>query len=668
MATDTPTANPPMTDAPKTPGPVPLDTCLSGYGISCGLAVHLTDDCSIVVGSGTVLTKEGWVLHVAEKRFRYYVIPDAKTPDRYELAEKLTDSKKEDSLKNQFRKDTPERNFLDDKIVVLELDDQRQASFWLRSRTALVLEDQLDKTLQQLSQPENPSRSWGIFARHKPTVHYDLADIEKVLRPVLQLPDVVLPRFGYKTLAYIDQNLRNDFDDPTTKLVRLDNLRNPFFAVSGYESVFWEYKAILDDSIPELARALETLHRLFGPLLTHKSPDNLKKFRQVLLHKWQVFLEEGRHLFYIQCYYDWLSDLLKAYDELRQALCAFDAECRCAQPEKPDYTARQIRLGPVLGGQTTYKPLIFRDYFHQPFTTDHNEKRLLEIKCLHWRLMTMIWTFDLPFLRLEKNVLIDEGYLVPAEEFKDSSDYWERAFNTPDHKATFADLPIQFTPGRLPYEPLGGQAIPYYFPLDTDSPYSVHRYWDFAATYNNRIDRHHSYNASRDADSYTDQPEIRFPLLYHLREWPYFRVEGHLGKSLTRQVPTDNNTFSDVFITDDYYEVIQKYNLGLEVIAIDVDDAVSPNEINGVFPLSTLTKTGPATAQTNAKTIGLEHQPGLCAGQTWVLLFTSKGANIDLSECKKKEGTLEIAPNTVVADFILPYRFSCCHQPRVFNQ
>lgn len=646
------TAKPPMSDTKPTPTTTPplLDTCLTGYGISCGLTVHLTDDCSIVVGSGTALTSDGHVLHVPEKRFRYYVVPDSKTPDRYQLAEKLPDTQTNplpvDSLKNQFRKDTPERNFLDDKILVLYLDEHQQPTFWLRSRNELVQEDQLDETLRQLAQPENPNRSWGIFARPRPTPRYEVGDIEQVLRPVRQLPDVVLPRFGYKTLAYVDRHLRNDFDDPTTKLVRLDNLRNPFAVVSGYDRVFWEYKAILDDVIPEMARALEMLHRLFGALLTHKNPDSLKKFRQVLLHKWQVFLEEGRHLFYIQSYYDWVSELIAAYDELRQALRDFDAECLCAQPAPPAHAASQVRLGPVMGSQSAYRPLIFRDYFRQPFTTDHNEKRLLAIKCLHWRLMTMIWTFDLPFLRLEKNVLIDEGYLVPADEFNDSSDYWERVFATADHKPDFADLPIQFTPDRAANEPLGGQSIPYYFPLDSDSPYSVHRYWDFAATYENRIDRHRSYNASRDADSYTDRPEIRFPLLYNLRAFTRFRVEGQLGKE------------REAALTE-AREVIRKYNLGLEVVAVDVDsNSPVTDEAKGIINLTTL-----LTDKTNQPlySIGLEHESRLCAGQTWVFLFTSAGANIDLTECKKKEGTLEIAPNTVVADFVLPYRFSCCY-------
>lgn len=606
----------------------------------------------------------GTILHVQEKRFRYYIVPDSKTPDHYELAETLTDSKKEDSLKNQFRKDTPERTFLDDKIVVLQVDEHDNQSFSLRSRNQLVQQDNLLAAVQRIAQPENPSRSRGIFARNRPILNFETGDIEKVLRPILQLPDVVLPRFGYRLLAYLDKSRRNDFDDPTTKLVRLDNLRNPFFAITDYESIFTEYKAILDDGIPEFARALETLHTLFGSLLTHKTPDRLKKFRQVLLHKWQVFLEEGQHLFYIQCYYDWLCDLSKAYTELRQLLSDFDADCLCAQPTKSPHPVNQLRLGPVLGGRSTYKPLIFRDYFQQPFTTDHNEKRLLEIRCSHWRLMMMIWTFDLPFLRLDKNVLIDEGYMVSAEEFNDSSDYWERTFTTPDHKATFVDLPVQITPGRSAFEPLGMQAIPYYYPLDADGPFSVHRYWDFVATYNNRIDRHFSYNANRDTDSYTARQEIRFPLLYNLREFPYFRVEGHLGKPLFRQVLNAVNILDDVFITNDIYEIIQKYNLGIEVIAVDVDDKVTPDEVHGIYPLSTLTKAGTPNMLREVQVLGLEHQPGLYAGQTWVLFFTSQGANIDLNECRKKEGTLEIAPNTVVADFVLPYRFSCCHKPQ----
>ena len=638
---------------PPVPAP-PLDPCLFGYGIACGLAVHLTDECTVVVGAGTLVTRAGTVLHLPEKRFRYYRLPAPNAPaaDGYELADGPFDAATMDSLKNQFRGDTPERYFLDDKIVVLDLDERLQPpprpAYWLRGRHELVREDGLADAARRLAQPAHPSRRWGIFARHKPVPQFEVGPIEQVLRPVLQLPDVVLPRFGYQALAYLDPARRNDFDDPATTTARLDNLRNPFAVITGYAAVFTEYKAILDDAVPALADALAVLHELFGPLLTHKGPETLKKFRRVLLHKWQVFLEQGAHLFYVQCYYDWLSDLGKAYDELRRALGEFDAGCGCPDAAPPPDAVSHVRLGPVLGGLTTYKPLIFRDYFRVPFTTDHNERRLLEIRCLHWRMMTMIWTFDLPFLRLEQYVLIDEGYQVPAEEFQDSSDYWERDFAPPGRAATFADLPIRATPGRPALGALGGQAIPYYFPLDADSPYSVHRYWDFAATHENRTDRHHSYNANRGTDSYTARPEARFPLLYELREYPLLRVEGHLGRAFDAALAEAR-------------EVVQKYNLGLEVVAVNVDaDAPVAPETDSVINLTTLLEKTPAADY--RYNLGLEHQGGLCAGHTWVLLFTAKGANIDLSECKKREGTLEIAPNTVVADFVLPYRFSCCHR------
>ena len=639
----------PLASSPS-PAPAPsLDACLFGYGIACGLTVHLTDACTIVVGAGTLVTRPGSVLHLPEKRFRYYRLPppNAPTQMRFELVEGAFDAATMDSLKNQFSNDTPERYFLDDKIVVLEVDEQSQPPrlvYWLRSRHELVQEAGLLDAARRLAQPTSPSRSWGIFARHQPTAQFEVGPIEQALRPVLQLPDVVLPRFGYKTLAYPDLNRRSDFDDPATP-VHLDNLRNPFAVVTNYETVFREYKAILDDAVPELADALAVLHTLFGPLLTHKGEGALKKYRRVLLHKWQVFLEQGAHLFYVQCYYDWLSDLHVAYRELRCALAEFDAVCGCADA-RPANQVSHVHLGPVMGGLTTYKPLIFRDYFRVPFIADHNERRLTEIKCLHWRLLMMIWTFDLPFLRLEQNVLVDEGYVVPAEEQKDSSDYWERWLDTPDRKgrpATFADLPIRITPGRLAFEPLGLQAIPYYFPLDADNPYSVHRYWDFAATHENRIDRHHSYNANRGADSYTSRPEVRFPLLYELRAYPLLRVEGHLGRKIDTALA-------------DAREVISKHNLGIEVVAVNVDEEMPVTESNLAFLLE---RFSPTDYRYN---LGLEHQPGICAGHTWVLLFTAKGANIDLTECKKREGTLEIAANTVVADFVLPYRFSCCHR------
>ena len=305
---------------------------------------------------------------------------------------------------------------------------------------------------------------------------------------------MVLPRFGYQNLAIKDESEPLDLDlipegDPNLKkfdTVLLDNLQNPFTAISSFKDLFFEYKTILEETFPEFEQAIKSLHEHFGGLLTHKSEAYLERFREVLLQKWQVFLEEGEHLYYIQYYYDWLCDLIKAYNELRHALDCFSAECFCENESKystlkasrdgmPPMPSHLL-LGPVLGGRTSYQPLIFRDYFKQSFTVNNNKDRLNEIKLLHWRLMMMIWTFDLPFLRLETKVLYNSGYLVPAEEDKDSTDYLENQDINLDEQYNLEDLPIKITPSKSPYDLLGTQAIPYYYPLDANSSYSVHRF------------------------------------------------------------------------------------------------------------------------------------------------------------------------------------------------
>src|SRR5213080_4699323 len=53
-----------------------IDTCISGWGVSCGEEVHLRPDCTIEIAKGLVIFASGNLTHTEVKLFRYYVKPD----------------------------------------------------------------------------------------------------------------------------------------------------------------------------------------------------------------------------------------------------------------------------------------------------------------------------------------------------------------------------------------------------------------------------------------------------------------------------------------------------------------------------------------------------------------------------------------------------------------
>lgn len=603
-----------------------LDPCISGYGIVCGLEVHVNDDCSIEVQAGTAITPAGQTIDLEKiKKFNHYYLPTKPASARvkniqqqlkiqtcYELSDATFDPKTMDSLKQQYHSDLPERAFLHNKILLLSVetnaeDGKLQLSFWLVP---------LDELAKGLGVQSTPIASKGLFTKAPARTQVDPIEVDRYLRPVLSLPSIVLPRFGYKTLAITEK--AKGFEG---------EMANPFSKINSFQSIFSEYKAILDDLIPDFREVLERLHALYDPLFTHKGAEYLGKFPKVLEAKWAEFCKQGKHLYYIQYFYDWLRDLVKAYEELRRALTDVRLQCICEEAgSKPQSI---LLLGPVLGGRSSHQPLIFRDAFTTPFGQSNREAQLQHIKCLHWRLMMLIWTFDLPFLQLDK-VLLDFGFDPGNEEKFDSTNYWESLEKTQADgtKIQFDHLPIKITPTGTPYGVLGQQAIPYYYPLDGDSPYSVHRYWDAYFTKVLRIDEHRSYNADLGKaimvgtvnDSYSDLEQTLYPLYFDLQGYSYLKVEGHIGKVVTNP---SGATLPEV----------QKNNLCMDVVALPVD------------------------SQKLKELWGLEHQTALQQGQTLVLLYTKVEEPIDLKECAEDP---KIGPNVVVADFVLPYRYTCC--------
>jgi hypothetical protein len=629
------------------------DPCVFGYGVSCGMQVRLNDDCTLEIIQGTVILSSGTIIHVPSKKFRYYKkdehvdatlrktyeeylgTHDRPTINFFELADDTADPATIESIKEQHPTDTPQ-NFLPDKIITLFVKEDQDAAdehepvlyFVLVSRNVLANVFGIKNN--------TPHGAFGLFGRDTEAKQIDIITIDTYLRPELNLSYSLVRRFGYKRLAIINN----------AQGLKETNLQNPFIPLNSFSDLFFEYKAIIDEHVPRFEKQLAKLHTHFGGLLSHKGGAYLERFRKILVAKVQRFYAMGEHLYYIQYFYDWLADLSKAYNELCKKLDGFFISCPCHRLESIDRERGRIKpasillLGPVFGGSSTYQPLVFREIVQPALTED----RIREVRCLHWRLMMMIWSFDLPFLKLD-HVLIKYGASTGIEEKLDSTNYWEQLDKREDNERGEDNwLPIKLTPTKAPPVCLGTQAIPYYYPLDSNSIYSVHQFWDYFQTKMRRADHHLSYNAhegdpdrsSTDPgnDSYSKRKEVIMPLAFILNEYPFLKVEGHIGKIITI---TGTSFFFKTFPLNEY---ISKYNVCLDVIAIGLPGG----------------NIQPMLQSLN----GLEHRPTMEQAQTLVLLYVANdNEQVELQECTKDEKP-EVVMNTVVADFILPYRFSCC--------
>lgn len=119
--------------------PKTVETCITGYGVSCGGEVHVNADCSIEISAGTVVMPDGRLISFPKLIFPYYRLFERTSPPLtealtamfgyavqedlegkvFELTDAAFNPDVMDSLKQQHPDDMPEFDFLMNKILAL---------------------------------------------------------------------------------------------------------------------------------------------------------------------------------------------------------------------------------------------------------------------------------------------------------------------------------------------------------------------------------------------------------------------------------------------------------------------------------------------------------------------------------------------------------------------
>jgi hypothetical protein len=181
----------------------------------------------------------------------------------------------------------------------------------------------------------------------------------------------------------------------------------------------------------------------------------------------------------IQYFYDFLKDLVETYNALRN--CLFDERAVCC----PDTTwfPKHLLLGNVVPGAN---PDSNRTAFYPSPLTDAACQCAGQAKFLMQKLDTLINTFKVPGV----------------------------------------DAAIRITPSSDEDVALERRAIPFYYQFDSTKP--IHRSWNYSLS----LRRMEAYNYSYNAGLYNAQGGAANPFGAQIGRFPFFRVEGHLGKDV----------------------------------------------------------------------------------------------------------------------------------------
>jgi hypothetical protein len=198
----------------------------------------------------------------------------------------------------------------------------------------------------------------------------------------------------------------------------------------------------------------------------------------------------------VQYFYDFIKDLLLAYDEFRTA--SFELMSQCCPPI--GLFPKHLLLGEVVRENSLRQSANRNDFISAPVTMD---QRLIE----------------------ERLVMLHERIVMMIRNFQSARVHNPSVVNP---------LQIRITPSCEKKEPLSSRAIPYYYDINTDDTslkLDLERVWNFE-----NLRRAKQVGGETPVLAYenqvTDQSNpidpIATPLLYDIDAQNFYRIEGHL--------------------------------------------------------------------------------------------------------------------------------------------
>jgi hypothetical protein len=440
---------------------------LMGMGIVCGLEVTYTDT-TITISKGCGITSEGYLLIEPEEpndvkllSYRKYESPTELAYSQFknkELWELLPSSSESSNL---------DKDFLSDKVVLLFLEltkkdmcncsptdcDDKGSEITATVKRLLICKDSISKATTDL-----------ISCKH-------------------ELSNLRLPRYS------LSEN-----DSKTSSVLKT------------FHNVFCTNKLVT-----KLEQSLTSAYVELKPILQNLFPENpFTNFKSNFGFLEDNFdgMDDGKKYF-LQYYYGFFDDLIKAYDEFRWRATALS--CPCCPSE--ELFPRHLMLG--LASKTASGE--YRQNFLASSTISNYEEDRKAVVHLFNRLVKMINEFS--YSPLVNN----------------------------------AKLQIRITPSKSGDVPLSEKAIPYYYKLNDQPTEPLFKLWNAEKTRRNLAHENLSYHWDKYHKPVPDF--VSHPLRYDLESYNFLRIEGHLGEK--RQE-----------VEEELLKIKEKYRLPIDIITL----------------------------------------------------------------------------------------------------
>jgi predicted nucleic acid-binding protein len=470
---------------------------LIGIGIVCGLDIVLNTGI-IQVNKGCGITSQGYLITLDTMQYTYY-IPYAAVDMPLDLPFTYTGNlpfyKPFCAGKNVWQLLT------DDDFNALESDKQAtavtisSATSFLTDYAMVLFLEAAETELKNCNMLDcNNSGSTMVFT------------VRPLLVAISDLPGTL----ARVSIPLLDLRLLK----PNQLSLKRYNV--PYADLNNSNDVLNAFASLVDDAtLTAVANAYTSCFQQYGNMV--KATTNPFANLLVNLQSARSSIQSSNPVF-IQYLYDFVDDLIKAYNEFNTQASAIMGTC-C--PDENLFPLHLV-LGSASQATNAFTKDSYRNYFIYSALFSKMGEDVADAALLFNRMVIMVNYF------------------------------------TVQTQALQTQATITITPSKFEYALLSERAIPYYYKINVNGS-ELYKYWNYYKTVNNNAARNLSYNSSL----YSSDPTVTQPLLYDIECFNFFRVEGHIGQNYNTVLTNILNQQS-------------QYNLPFDVVAVSADQ-LQPN-------------------------------------------------------------------------------------------
>lgn len=476
---------------------------LIGIGIACGLNIVPMPGI-IRVTKGCAVTSQGYLILHETTNYSYYLpYTPIQQPDSlpFSYPEGLSLPFYKSYLANK-------RGYIlinDDEYNKLEDNKKKQAQ---TISSATFLSDYA--VVLFLEAAETELKNCDVFDCNDKGGKVNF-EVRPLLIKKTELPDAAKRKVGKagsvqgeEKLVAPEINFKR-FNVPYTNLEFSEDVLNSFVKIAD------------DDTLSTVSRAYTFCYEKYKPLLNISSNPfttlfaDLKNQRDSIIKTYPVF---------IQYFYDFIDDLIKAYYEFR--VKAYELIATCCPNE--NLFPLHVVLGAATANTSSFERDALRNYFlYSPlFQRLGNEAS------------------EVVFLFMRMQILTQQFTVLRQKTLQESD--------------------IKITPSQYEHQALSKRSIPYFYKVNEKGS-ELYKYWNYSkTTHGNDV-----FNLSYHSNLYNRSPGIIQPLLYDVEYYNFFRIEGHIGLSYRA-------------VLADLLQQRQEFNLPFDVLAISAEKLSSSSD------------------------------------------------------------------------------------------